>query len=258
VAPANAYMAVNPAPQGDAVRFISMMGNGYHSGIEAHDGAQFSDWSYADRLSLTAVDNGDAWVEEAKGSSNLVPVSNAPGATSVSAKILDATDPVESYDGKRLAFVREDHGRGRIWIHALDAPQNADTQLTPPELNVLETSFLTRDGLGGMIFSAEASGGRPSLFTVDSTGKVQPFIEEEARYPAVSPDGRWLAYSQAQGGHWNLRLRELSTGKTKDLTHAACNTMEPAWAGDSKILFYTSDCGRALWFAVICKRRVIP
>ena len=257
VAPANAYMTVDPAPQGDAVRFISMMGDGYHSGIEAHDAVQFSERSAVDRLSLTAADNGDAWVEEAKGSSILIPVSSASVGASVGAKILDAKDPVASNDGKRLAFVREDHGRGRIWIHAVDAPQSADTPITPPGLNVLEMSFLTRDGLGGMIFSA-AFDGRPSLFTVDKAGKVQPFSAEEARYPAVSPDGRWLAYSQLHGGHWNLRLRELSSGQTRELTHAACNTMEPGWGADSKTLFYASDCGRALWFPVICKQRVIP
>jgi Glycosyltransferase family 87/WD40-like Beta Propeller Repeat len=257
VAPANAYMTVDPAPQGDAVHFISMMGDGYHSGIEAQGAVRFSDWSNADRLSLTAADNGEAWVEEAKGSSVLIPVSSSSGGASVSAKIFDAKDPVASYDGKRLAFVREDHGRGRIWIHAVDAPQSADMPITPPELNALEMSFLTRDGLGGMIFSA-ASDGRPSLFTVDQGGKVQPFSTEEARYPAVSPDGNWLAYSQLHGGHWNLQLRELGSGKTRELAHAACNTMEPAWAADSKTLFYASDCGRALWFPVICKQLVIP
>jgi hypothetical protein len=255
VAPANTYMAVRPAPQGDAVRFIAMMGDGYHSGIETQGALQFSDWSDTDRLSLTAADNGDAWVEEAKGGSILVPVSSASGGASAVAKILDAKDPVASYDGKRLAFVREDHGRGRIWIHAIDSPQSADTPMTPPELNALEMSFLTS---GGMIFSAAASDGTPSLFTVNHAGKVQPFSAEEARYPAVSPDGNWLAYSQMQGGHWSLQLRELSSGKTRELSHAACNAMEPAWAADSKTLFYASDCGRALWFSVICKRRVVP
>ena len=257
VAPANTYMAVNPAPQGDAVRFIAMKGDGYHSAIARQGDVQFSESSDADRLSLTAADSGDAWVEEARRSSILVPDSGASGDTSGGAKIFDARDPALSYDGKRLAFVRDDLGRGRIWIHAVDAPQSADMPLTPPELNALEMSFLTRDGLGGMIFSAE-SDGRPRLFAIDQTGKVTPFSEEEARYPAVSPDGNWLAYSQMHGGHWNLQLRELSSGKTRELTHAACNTMEPAWGADSKTLFYASDCGRALWFPVICKQRVVP
>jgi Glycosyltransferase family 87/WD40-like Beta Propeller Repeat len=257
VAPANTYMAVNPAPQGDAVRFIAMMGDGYHSAIARQGHVQFSESSDADRLSVTAADSGDAWVEEARRTSILIPAADALGGASVGAKIFDAKDPVVSNDGKQLAYVREDHGRGRIWIHAVDAPQSADMPITPPELNALEMSFLTRDGLGGMIFSAESEG-RPSLFAIDQAGKVRPFSEEEARYPAVSPDGNWLAYSQMHGGHWNLRLRDLSSGKTQELAHAACNTTEPAWAADSKTLFYASDCGRALWFSVICKRQVIP
>jgi Tol biopolymer transport system component len=244
------------------VRFIAMMGDGYHSGIEAQGAVQFSLPSGADQLSLTAADNGEAWLEWAKGSSILIPTANASGGvlegSSVGPAIFDAKDPVLSSDGKRLAYVRDDHGRGRIWLHAVSDHRSAGVPITPSGLNAMEMSFLTRDGLGGMIFSAAASDGRPSLFTVDQAGKVQPLSAEEARYPAVSPDGNWLAYSQMQGGRWNLQLRELSSGKTRELGHAACNTMEPAWAGDSKTLFYASDCGRALWFPVICKRRVIP
>jgi hypothetical protein len=252
VAPQIAFMTVHPVPQGDAVLFISMLGDGYHSGIEGQDAAQFSDSSDADRLSLTAA-NGEAWIEETRRTSTLLLASGG----SMDKNILDAESPVASYDGKRLAFVREDHGQGRIWVHAVDTPGSADMPTTPPALNVLEMSFLTKDGLKGMIFSA-VSGGRPSLFIVDQAGKVRPYSAEEARYPAVSPDGRWLAYSEMHGGSWNLRLRDLSSGHARELTQAACNTTEPAWAADSKTLFYASDCGRALWFSVICKRRVIP
>src|SRR6202007_2051978 len=104
VAPPNWYMTVHPAPVGDAVRFISMLGDGYHSGIEPQGALQFSDSSDADRLSLTAADNGEAWVEEAKRTSILIPVSSAAGGASVGASIFDAKDPALSYDGKRLAF----------------------------------------------------------------------------------------------------------------------------------------------------------
>jgi hypothetical protein len=259
VAPSNAYMTVNPAPAGDGVHFISMLGDGYHSGVQARDSVQFSQSSDVDQLSLTAADNAEAWVEETRRSSTLIPLSGAAAGGT----IFDASNPAVSQDGRRLAFVRSDRGRGRIWVHTFDAPQGADVPVTPPVLNVMEMSFLTRDGSlrkngpGEMIFSA-ATDGRPSLFLVDQSGRVSTFGAEEARYPAVSPDGRWLAYSRLDGGNWNLLLRDLSSGETRRLTHAACNRTEPAWAADSKSLFYSSDCGRALWFPVICKRRVIP
>ena len=46
---------------------------------------------------------------------------------------------------------------------------------------------------------------------------------DEARYPAVSPDGHWLAFSKLQSGNWHLWLRDLHNGQTSRLTHADCN-----------------------------------
>ena len=139
----------------------------------------------------------------------------------------------------------------------LSGKAGAEVAVTPPGLNVLEASFLTADGSGGLVFSATLKS-VPSMFTVDDSGNVKPLFTEEARFPAVSPDGRWLAYSKLQRGSWNLEIRDLNNGQTREVTHAACNATEPAWASDSKTLLYASDCGRALWFSVICKRKVIP
>jgi Tol biopolymer transport system component len=80
----------------------------------------------------------------------------------------------------------------------------------------------------------------------------------DARYPAASPDGHWLAYSLFHSGAWNLWLLDRVTGNKRRLTETDCNQIEPSWEADSKTLLYASDCGRALWFTAICRRRVIP
>jgi hypothetical protein len=69
------------------------------------------------------------------------------------------------------------------------------------------------------------------LFVVDQSGKSSSLGTEEVRYPAVSPDGHWVAYSQLQSGNWHLWLRDLRNGQTNRLTEAGCNNMEPAWTG---------------------------
>jgi Tol biopolymer transport system component len=168
--------------------------------------------------------------------------------------IPQAESPVASFDGRRLAFLREDHGRARIWVRSLDQPGKADRQVTSAELNVLDMSFLPGSEL---IFAAD-SGGQPGLFTTQQAGGARSLGAEEARYPAVSPDGHWLAYSRLEGGNWNLWMRDLSNGQMQRLTHAACNAMEPAWAADSRTLVYASDCGRGLWFSALCRRPVVP
>jgi Tol biopolymer transport system component len=167
--------------------------------------------------------------------------------------IHQAESPVASPNGRWLAFLREEHGRNRICLRVLDKPGSADRILTPVALNVSEMSFLPN---GSLIFSAEPNGGHPALFLVDQAGSISSLGPDESRYPAVSPDGHWLAYSKLVGGNWHLQLRNLHNGQTDTLTHADCNNVEPAWPPDSKTLIYGSDCGRALWFYALCRRPI--
>jgi hypothetical protein len=244
-APKDIYMAAGPAVQEDEISFIAMQGDGYHSAVNRLGTVQFSTMSPDDYLALTAK-SGERWVEQTGHESTIV--STLEGRS----KIRQAESPVASFDGRWLAFLREEDGRMRLWVHALDQPNRADRPLTPPRLNVLEVTFLPK---GDLIFAA-SWGGRPGLFTTDQTGRIRSLGMDDARYPSVSPDGHWLAYSEQQGGNWNLWLRDLDNGQAHRFTHAPCNNIEPAWTSDSQTLVYASDCGRALWFTALCRRPI--
>jgi hypothetical protein len=244
-APKQILMAINPAVQDDAVPFIALLSDGYHSAIDRQGAVQFSPASHEDHLALTAA-NSDLWIEHTGQESTIISTHEN------SSPIPQAESPVASFDGRWLAFLREDRGRARIWLHDLIQPATPDRPVTPPELNVLEMSFLPK---GDLVFSA-TSNSRPSLFTTDQAGNIEPLGIDDARYPAVSPDGNWLAYSQLQGGNWNLWLRDLDSRNTRRLTHEACNTIDPTWTPDSQTLIYASDCGRGLWFTALCKRSI--
>jgi hypothetical protein len=244
-APKDIYMAVDPAAQRDAIPFIAMLGDGYHAAVNRLGAVEFSDASKEDYLAVTATD-GERWVERTGLESTVV--SSVEGRS----EVRQAESPVVSFDGRWLAFLREDRGRASAWVSASDRPNETARPMTPPELNVLELSFLPN---GGLIF-AGSSGGRPGLFVTDQAGSTRALGIEDARYPAVSPDGRWLAYSGLEGGNWNLWLRDLNDGRTRRLTHVACNEIEPAWTADSQMLIYASDCGRALWFTALCRRPI--
>jgi Glycosyltransferase family 87/WD40-like Beta Propeller Repeat len=255
--PKEAYMVVHPAVQGDDVLLVAMVDDGYHSGTVLNGMTQGGITQFnstgPDQLAVTAA-NGETFVEQARHESKIV--STLAGRSDIP----QAEFPVASFDGHWLAFLREDKGRARIWVHSLAGTETADRPVTPAELNALEMSFLPN---GDLIFAA-ISNGRPGLFAAtgiqgqNESGSIRSLSAEEARYPAVSPDGHWLAYSRLQGGNFNLWLRDLTNGQTQRLTHAECNATEPAWDGDSKNLVYASDCGRGLWFSALCRRRVIP
>jgi hypothetical protein len=238
--------ADGPVAQNDKILFTAMLPTGYHTAIQAHDTVQF-DSGDVDQLAV-AASSAERWTEEVTRESIVVSSTTGPKL------IRQAESPVASPNGKWLAYLREVRGRASLWMRALDQPGSRDRNLTPDELNVLEMSFLPN---GSLIFSAEPRNGQPGLFLVDQTGTVSSLDPAEARYPAVSPDGRWFAYSKLQSGNWHLWIRDLQSGRTSRLTPADCNNIEPAWEPDSKTLIYASDCGRALWFSALCRRRVV-
>jgi hypothetical protein len=244
--PKEVFMAVHPTVEQDGVLFVAMQHDGYHSAVERFGAVHFSK-GHDDELGIAEA-NGNQWIEQTGQESKII---SAPdGSTSIQ----QAESPVASFDGRWLAFLREEHGRTRIWTRALDQSVARDRPLTPPEFNVLEMSFLPG---GEIVFSAASGGGHPGLFVADRAGGIRSLGMGEVRYPSISPNGHWLAYSELQGGNWNLWLRDLSNGQTRRLTDAACNNTEPAWAADSQTLIYASDCGRALWFSALCRRRII-
>jgi Glycosyltransferase family 87/WD40-like Beta Propeller Repeat len=197
-----------------------------------------------------AAGHGDGWVEIASTMSRVARFSPelavaTPDALTV--EIDDAENPVASADGRWIAFLREERGRAGLWIW--DTRAKAARQILAPAQNVLEVAFFPDDPNVRIIVAARPSG-RPRLFTVDAaSGRLLPLpaaADRPARFPAVSPDGRWLAYAEEDGGGWQLTLLDLATGVRHRLTDADCNAVAPAWQSDSRTLVYASDCGRGV------------
>jgi Tol biopolymer transport system component len=161
-----------------------------------------------------------------------------------------------SSDGQSLAFVRDDHGRGRLMARkAFQSNAATQVELTPPSLNVYEASFHSEREYA---FSAADGWHAPQIYLTDATHSNTPLALGESRYPALSPDGRWMAYSRLDHGAWNLWVRDQRTGATRRIGDVPCNELQPAWGDDSKALLYDTDCGRSLWFTAIARRRVFP
>jgi Tol biopolymer transport system component len=79
-----------------------------------------------------------------------------------------------------------------------------------------------------------------------------------ARYPAISPDGKWMAFSCERGGTWQVQVMNFETGKQMQLTNADCNAVSPIWTLDSKELIYATDCGRGLGLTALAKLSLFP
>ena len=140
-------------------------------------------------------------------------------------------------------------------LQSFESGQAKEAALTPPSINVYDASFISQRDF---VVSGVEGDGSPQLYLTDQSHQNLSLGLGESRYPALSPDGHWMAYSHMEHGVWNLWIRDQLSGATRRVADVPCNQIEPSWEADSKILVYADDCGRSLWFTAVSRRRVIP
>jgi hypothetical protein len=251
--PEQGFLNADPSFDGTSIRYIAFTLSGYHLvttdknvvSVDPPDGSPEDDLSFTSGF-------GHVWVE--RSGSPYSQIAEAQNASP--ALIHDAREPMLSTDGQSLAFVRDDHGRGRLMVRrAFQSAAADEVALTPASMNVYEASFLSEKEY---TFSAVEGRHSPQMYLTDAAHFNTPLGLGQSRYPALSPDERWLAYSHFEHGAWNLWIRDQKTGATRRIADEPCNQIQPSWENDSKTLLYSTDCGRSLWFTAVARRRVIP
>jgi MFS family permease len=245
-----ANFAPQPAPAG--IRYIAFSAKGYRLMTERQAEIQDdpnTDSAY-DYLSFNSSSK-HILVERASAEGSRIDDLQSPLQTVVE----DGREPMLSPDERDLAFIRDDHGRGRLMLRAAYQSSSTETRLTPLQWNVYEASFRSESNYA---VSAVENNNLPQVFVTDAVRGNTPVIIKDARYPALSPDGRWLAYSHLDHGVWNLWLRDESSGSVRRIADVPCNQIQPSWESDAKTLLYATDCGRSLWFTAIARRKVLP
>ena len=186
------------------------------------------------------------------------PITDNPPLT---VEAVDAEQPAVSPKGELLAFIREIQGRGSLWVRrrepAQTAPSGPERELAGVEYDVHEAAFSPDDQI---ILSSE-QGGRFRLYQADPQAEnVTPVIAVtcSARYPAVSPDDQWMAFSCQERGAWQLWVLNLRTHEQRQLTNTECNSINAAWTADSRNVIYATDCGRALGLTALSRMEVVP
>lgn len=261
-----ATMARDPVIGAHRISFTVLGAKGYSLGFSEGRTVSYLRTGIDMFHPATLFNSSYIWAELASTKSQIFRLSETALAHSGSlgsSEIEDGEQPTISRDGRVLAFIREEAGRGSLWVKKLEqggpaSSRNAsDEELAGSSYNVCDLAFFPD---GRIAFAAEPHG-IPALFVTDAVSRrVTPFLYPErwVRYPAISPDGRWLAYSKLEAGNWHIWVRPIEEDASHRLTAGACNSVTPAWLPDSKTLIYATDCGRGLGLTALCITRAVP
>jgi hypothetical protein len=171
-----------------------------------------------------------------------VPVDEVGHPNIVPEYVADGQEPAISQDGRWLAFLHDD-GRGRSTI--LLSKDGAPPLPAKGAQNLADVMEMSVTPSGDLVVARGGPANPRLVLLHTSSGEVEPLadIAGAVRYPAISPNGKWLAFSRRESGSWHLFVRDLAHKTEQQLTHSACNAVSPAWE-DSQTLLYVSDCGR--------------
>jgi Tol biopolymer transport system component len=226
----------------------------------------------------------DGWIYESIGDERYLLRQSTATGTKTFKFDGDAFHPAASRQERLLAFELVANGHSQIELWNLDTGEHRVAVTAPP--NPTEPA-LSADGAkiaftanGSLYFSENGrsrvlatgeisnpsffpdstaivfSKGRPGHRTIESISisgaAVRTLVTSGDCFdPAVSPDGRLLAYVCSSTGGRHIWVQALASATSRRLTDGYCNNESPAWDRDSQSIVFSSDCNRGLGLAAL-------
>ena len=146
--------------------------------------------------------------------------------------------PSWSPDGQSVLFI-SDRGENRdVWIKRADGTREAEVLLDDPL--VIDEAFFTSSA-EWIVHRRGMSAGQRDIFVIranaDTAAKSLVASEFDEVAPALSADGRWLAYVSNRAGQHNVYVRPVPEADTEIQVSANGGT-DPGWARNQPELYY--------------------
>ena len=152
--------------------------------------------------------------------------------------------PIWTPDGKRVIYWKTSQTGGLFW-RAADGSGNEESVYKHERISTLGTAPGSWSGDGRVLVftigDPATTGTDLWTLSLDGDRKSKPLIQTQfsERQPALSPDGRWLAYTSNRSGRPEVYVQPFP-----DLTAmsqiSADGGVEPKWAANGRELFYRS------------------
>lgn len=154
--------------------------------------------------------------------------------------------PAWSPDGSKISLVLSKDSNSEIYV--LNRWRKL-TRLTR-HFNIDTSPTWSPDGKK-IAFTSDRSGtGRPQIYIMDSTKGDRAGVTRitfQSRYndnPSWSPDGDKIAFTSMVGSNFQIKIYNIETRQTTDITSGPGSKEEPTWSPDGQFLAYRLTRGR--------------
>ncbi len=154
----------------------------------------------------------------------------------------DANDPVWMPSGRRVCYASGRSGTRGVYCRNIDGAGDADS------IHVGDDEFTAGAWLPAADSLLLISQNVENLYDLwlhsPGGGALRPLLVSSfsEAFPAVSPDGKWLAYVSDESGRVEVYLRSLSDEGGR-VQISRDGGQEPAWSRDGRELFYVETGG---------------
>ena len=150
--------------------------------------------------------------------------------------------PLWSLDGQRVVFSSDRRGAFNLFSKSADGTGPVERLTTSDSLQWADS--WSADGRTLVVMENTPGGTEPDLrvLSLDAGGETEDLVaSEQAEYlAAVSPDGRWIAYTSTEAGPGQIHVRPFPN-VTDGLRVVVAPGGSPVWAPDGRKLFFRQN-----------------
>ena len=181
-------------------------------------------------LEIAADEGADVWVSELTRGT-LTRITSTPG--------FDGS-PLWSPDGDRVIFASTRNGRPELFSKAADGNGAAQVLATFDEMvGAVQPYAWSPDGTQLLVQLQTADTGLDvGVLSLDGDGTLDMLLQTTAdeRNPALSPDGRWLAYASTETGGLEVYVQRFpELGDKRQLSVVGTTSHSPRWSDDGRL-----------------------
>ena len=150
--------------------------------------------------------------------------------------------PIWTPDGQRVVFTSRREGGWGFFSKSADGTGLVEKLHTGEARNLAAAGWSSDGATLVFDYIVPRSARDIGMLSMDSDEAWQPLLQTEANEgdPAISPDGKWMAYTSDETGQAEVYVERFpDLGQRRQISTAG--GAQPVWSPDGRELFYLSD-----------------